>query len=453
MLYIAVGFISMIAGAAVCGLMVRWQLRARLMLLEERLRVKEDESEAAQGLNTRLQQENEVLRRQQAVQEERMAVQQQATAEKMETLEHAREALTDSFKALASDALQAGSQSLLEQSRLVFEKMQQGALSDLTERQRSIDELVRPMKDALGRVDEKMEKQELARGEAYGALLAQVSSMQEAHKELRSETQRLVQALHRPAVRGRWGEIQLRRVVELAGMTAYCDFEEQVSMRSDAGGLLRPDLLVRLPGKKCIVVDSKMALEAYLRGLETDDETERKRLMSEHARQVRRHLQQLGSKSYWEHLPETPEFVVMFIPGESFFSAALEQDPTLIEQGVDLGVIPASPTTLIALLRSVAYGWKQERLTENAEQIRKAGQELYERVAVFAEHLQKVGRGLDSSVQAYNRAVGSLESRVLVSARRINELGAGSSRALVEGGVIEKQVKELDTGMFDKERA
>jgi DNA recombination protein RmuC len=365
--------------------------------------------------------------------------------EKIAFVEEARQKLSDTFKSLASDTLQNNNKSFLELAERELKIFHEAAKGDLEKRQTAITELVNPMKESLGKVDSKLQEIEKARLEAYTGLTEQVRSMRETQDMLRSETSNLVQALRRPQVRGRWGEIQLRRVVEMAGMLQHCDFIEQQSVDTEEGRL-RPDMVVRLPGDRTIVVDAKTPLDAYLSAIEAPDEETRNNKLKDHARQIRNHVQMLGRKSYFEQFEHSPEFVVLFIPGEIFYTAALQQDPELIEAGVGERVLITSPTSLIALLRAVHYGWRQEKLAENAKQISDLGRELYDRLAKMAEHFSKVGRELEQAVKAYNQAVGSLETKVLPGARKFKELGpAGSAESINVISPLESAVRQIQT--------
>ncbi len=377
------------------------------------------------------------------LEEQRKASQERFLLLQEET-QQARDKLSDAFKALSADALKSNNQAFLDLARTTLERFQFEARGDLEQRQRAVERLVAPIRETLEKYDQQIQAIEKSRSEAYGSLHQQVQSLLVSQQKLQAETGNLVKALRTPQVRGRWGELTLRRVVELAGMTEHCDFDEQTSVTGESGKL-RPDMIVYLPAGKTIVVDSKVPLQAYLDALEAPDDESRQGHLKSHARQMRAHLQNLSSKAYWDQFQSSPEFVVLFIPGESFYGAAVEEDPQLFEEGVNLRVILATPATLIAVLRAVAYGWRQEKIAEGAQAISDLGKSLYDRLTSLTRHFEELGRNLDRSVDAYNRALGSLESRVLVAARRFKELGATAQDEISELSPIERRPREIQS--------
>jgi DNA recombination protein RmuC len=358
--------------------------------------------------------------------------------EKLALLEDAKTKLQDAFKALSSEALSKNNADFLNLAKSTLEKYQEGAKGDLDKRQEAINKSVEPVGQALKLFNERVEKIEERRTQTDASLKQQLQQLAESQVQLSKTTGSLVQALRAPQVRGQWGEMQLRRTVEMAGMINYCDFEEQASMETEEGNRQRPDMLIRLPNERVVVVDSKVPLAAYLDALQSEDPDVQKERMVAHARHIRDHIKGLSAKSYWSQFDNAPEFVVLFIPNETIFSAALEQDPQLIELGVLNKVILATPTTLIALLKAIAYGWQQEAIAREAKEISALGKELYERIGVVAGHFAKLGKSLDQSVGHYNTAIRSVETRLLVTARKFEALDSSNTDSLPDVNTIEK---------------
>ncbi|MFK7843989.1 MAG: DNA recombination protein RmuC [Rhodothermales bacterium] len=482
---------GLLAGALVVYLLMRAQMDSSTATLKERLRNREQEAErldalldeskgsvvyltqekealvqhysiAKAGLQSRdqqvhaLREENETLKKaagqiqaritqltgQLAVRETQLEDERRAAAAQRDLLNESQQKLSESFKALSAEALQHNNAAFTELAKASMEQFYQRADAAIDKRTVAMGEMVKPLSASLEQVNERIKEIESARTSAYASLNEQISSMARAQLQIQREAGNLVKALRQPMVRGRWGEMQLRKVVELAGMVAHCDFSEQVSVDSP-NGRIRPDLVVNLPNNKHVIIDAKAPLQAYLDAMEEEDDVLARKKLTEHASQIRTHLRQLGVKSYHQEFDESPEFVVLFLPGEMFFSAALQQDATLLEDGIKRGVIIATPTTLIALLRAVAYGWRQEQIAKHATDISNLGRELYDRLKTMAGHFTDMRKGLDRAVSSYNSAVGSLESRVLVSARKFTELGASTDEGLDTIEVIDRSVRML----------
>ncbi|MDH3971308.1 MAG: DNA recombination protein RmuC [Gammaproteobacteria bacterium] len=363
--------------------------------------------------------------------------------EKQAALEQLNSQLKDTFNAMATEALNSNNEQFLRLAKESLGQFHIKAEGELEKREKAVENLVKPIRDALEKTEKQVERMESGRQQAHGALTKHLETMAESHRLLQSETRNLVQALRRPEVRGQWGELTLKRLAELAGMVEHCDFQEQASVQTD-NGQQRPDMVVRMPDKREIIVDAKTPLDAYLSAVESVKDDERKTRLEQHARNVRARIRELSSKSYWQQFRHSPDFVVLFIPGDQFLSAALDVDHTLIEDALSQNVILATPTSFVALLRAIAYGWRQEVLAENAEVIREVGQDLYGRLATFAEHLSRLGRSLDSSVSAYNKAISSYDSRILPGAKKFTELGVTARKQPPRLEPIERSARHVE---------
>jgi len=363
-------------------------------------------------------------------------------AERIAFLEQSEARLRASFDSLAGETLRANSELFLRLAREALGRDQAVAQSSLKERETAIAQLIEPMRAALERSEQQAQALERERHEAYTALRTQIESLASGQTQLQRETRNLVTALRRPEVRGRWGELTLRRLVELAGLSEHCDFTEQLHLFGQEGAL-RPDLVVHMPDSRDLVVDVKTPLDAYLEALEAPTDEERQQALKKHAQQVEARVRQLASKAYWAQFEQSPEFAVLFLPGDQFLSAALAERPDLLDTALKQHIIIATPSTLIALLKTIAYGWRQSAVTENAKLIRELGQELYRRLGAFTGHLERLGARLGAAVDAYNASVGSLERQVLPQARRFPDLGVTTDAALPELGAIEQPVRPV----------
>jgi len=418
---------GLVLGGLLAGLWITGRLRSQAQRAEATVEELRKQVELERDALVSIRLELSVVQQARVTAETRMEDTARQLADQKSLIDHTRQELAGSFQALSGEALKQNNEAFLKLAAVSFETLHVKAEGDLVQRQQAVDALVRPLQESLQRYDEQLRLLEQSRQSAYGGLDQHLKSLAESQQRLQQETGNLVKALRAPTVRGQWGELTLKRVAELAGMVDRCDFAEQPSVTGD-DGRFRPDMVVQLPGGRQIIVDAKTVLSAYLDAHEAQNEAQQAEALRRHAAQVKCRMDELSLKAYWTQFDRAPEFVVLFLPGEQFLGAALDQNPRLIEEGFANGIVLATPATLIALLRAVAYGWRQEIMTAHAEEAGRLGKELYERMAVLAEHMNDVGQALGKSVSAYNRAVGSLETRILPAARHFKELGVSSDR-------------------------
>jgi DNA recombination protein RmuC len=443
-----IGFgVGLFLGGLVVGLWVSGRLRPQAHRAEATADEVRKQLELERTAALLLREELSQTQQARVLAETRMEESSRQLLEQRALLNQTRAELVGTFQALSGEALKQNNEAFLKLAAVTFETLHVKADGHLVQRQQAIDALVRPLHDTLQRYDEQLRLLEQSRQSAYGGLDQHLKALAESQQRLQQETGNLVKALRAPTVRGQWGELTLKRVAELAGMVQHCDFIEQPSVTGEEARF-RPDMVVRLPGSRQIIVDAKTVLSAYLDAHEAQNDVQQAEALRRHAAQVKSRMDELSLKAYWTQFDHSPEFVVLFLPGEQYLGAALDQNPRLIEEGFANGIVLATPTTLVALLRAVAYGWRQERMTAHAEEVGRLGKELYERMAVLAEHMNDVGQALGKSVLAYNRAVGSLETRILPAARRFKELGVSSDRevlSLEPTEVIPRKILSFDS--------
>jgi len=369
-----------------------------------------------------------------------LAISKQQIVTQETQLKNVQQQLSESFAGLSEKALRHNSDMFLKLAQENFKQHHLVAEKQLSDKEKSIEVLVKPIKEALDKTEKQIHEIEKERKQAYGALSEHLKFMSQAQTALQNETRSLVNALSRPSVRGQWGELTLRRLVELAGMVKHCDFNEQTHTSTESGAI-RPDMLIHMPGQREIVVDAKTPLDAYLKASECNDDNERKLHLLKHSRNLKERVKELAAKQYWSQFKRSPDFVLLFIPGDQFLNSALDQDPDLLEFALQHKVMLATPISLVALLRAIAYGWRQETLADNAEQIREIGSELYNRLCNFSEHLNRLGKSLNGSVQHFNKAVGSFDSRILSGARKFKEMGIENKKDIEDPEQIEHQAR------------
>ena len=443
------GAAGIILGAAIAFLLGdrRWRqrhagLQTALALAEQRAADQSDQLISEKSQTDSLRRELAEARRQATELGAQLAAARQNLAEQRDLLRDAQLKLREAFASVSAEALAKNNEAFLQLARERFTALSVEATGSLDQRKAQIEALVAPLQQLLNQYQSRLNDIEKSRVESYSMLREQLGSLTEIQRTLNTQTSQLVSALRRPQTRGQWGEITLRRLVELAGMNNRCDFTEQTTVDSD-DGRLRPDMVVHLPGERSIVIDCKAALDAFLDASAASDEDARRQCLFRHSQQVRARARELSAKNYWAQFKRAPEYVVMFLPGEAFLYAAVEQDGSLIEDCLGNSVIVATPTTLMALLKAIEFGWRQEDISRNVEEIRKHGKELYDRVAIFANHFQRLGSGIGAVVETYNDSVASLESRLLVSARKIGELGARSEKEIPDAAQVDLWPREL----------
>ena len=374
----------------------------------------------------------------------RLEVEHQNNQEKIQSLEKSRLQLSETFSALSSQALKNNNEHFLKLASENLKQFQSQAVNEFDKKEKAIENLLNPIKETLSKTEQQIHNIEKERKESYGALHKHLETMAHTQSSLQDETRKLVNALRRPEVRGQWGEMTLKRLAELAGMVEHCDFFEQEQVHTDEGAL-RPDMIVRMPDGREIVVDVKTPLDAYISAIEAVEDSERQIHLKRHTQNVKQRINELADKAYWDQFKNAPDFVVLFIPGDQFLSAALDQEPAILENALARQVILATPTSFVALLRAVGYGWRQEQLAENAEHIKTVGEELFGRLQTFTEHLQKLGKSLDNGMKHYNSAVGSFDSRVLPSARKFNEMGISADKKIKQPSQVETAVRQIES--------